>query len=587
MATCQTSRWVSTSPYVKLTVTQTSSTDTTSILTWTLQYISDSAANTSVAKQYTVSMNGTQIKTGTYDIDGKTGTNTIAGGTQTISKEKSPKSVTFQVNFSFNLTWSGTHCGTRSASCSITVPEITSYKVRYNANGGSGAPSTQTKWHGTALTLSGTKPTRTGYSFQGWATSASGSVVYTAGGSYTNDQTVTLYAVWKANTYKVTYNANGGKGAPAAQTKTYGVTLTLSATKPTRTNYTFKGWGTSSTTKTVSYVAGASYTSNAAITLYAIWELSYTKPRITGLTASRCDSSGTDADTGMYARVKFNWTTDETVSSIVVKWIDASGTSETASVTASGTSGAVDEIIGSGALDTEKTYTIRVTVTDSSGTTSKTVTLGGTIFAIDFLKGGKGVAFGKPAETSGYADFAFEALFDNTLAIAGRDLEGNIKEAFQPQNENGNTVIGWGNYDTQSGYTNVYGHEVHIGVSNIANPDTFRPYRHQGDSITFSNLRTSGYVTNAGADVTFLVPFAVPIIGSPTVTVTSNNGFVLRQNEAYTHGSGASTYVFPDSYTGTASMFCGVYVVAKFSNTTNVVNNSPIGIYWSGTITFT
>ena len=87
-----------------------------------------------------------------------------------------------------------------------------------------------------ALTLSTTVPTRTGYTFKGWATSASAtSATYSAGGSYTANSGATLYAVWQINTYTVSYNANGGSGAPSAQTKTYGVNLTLSSTKPTRT----------------------------------------------------------------------------------------------------------------------------------------------------------------------------------------------------------------------------------------------------------------------------------------------------------------------------------------------------------------
>ena len=150
----------------------------------------------------------------------------------------------------------------------------TTYKVTYNANGGSGAPASQTKTHNVTLTLSSTKPTRTGYTFLGWSTSSSAtSATYSAGGSYTTNASVTLYAVWKPNTYTVTYNANGGSGAPSSQTKTYGVTLTLSSTKPTRTGYTFLGWSTSSSATSATYTAGSSYTSNSSVTLYAVWKV--------------------------------------------------------------------------------------------------------------------------------------------------------------------------------------------------------------------------------------------------------------------------------------------------------------------------
>lgn len=176
--------------------------------------------------------------------------------------------------------------GITYASMSYTVPALTSYTVSYNANGGSGAPAAQKKYYGKTLKLSSTKPTRTGYTFKGWATSASGSVTYASGANYTANASATLYAVWQKNTYTISYNANGGTGAPANQTKTYGVNLTLSNTKPTRASYvdengstisyTFKGWATSASSSTVAYKAGATYTANASVVLYAVWQVTTT-----------------------------------------------------------------------------------------------------------------------------------------------------------------------------------------------------------------------------------------------------------------------------------------------------------------------
>lgn len=82
--------------------------------------------------------------------------------------------------------------------------------------------------------------------------------------------TVTVPAVARP-TYTVSYNANGGSGAPSSQTKQHDITLTLSSTKPTRDGYEFAGWGTSATDTGVKYAAGGQYTGNASITLYAIW----------------------------------------------------------------------------------------------------------------------------------------------------------------------------------------------------------------------------------------------------------------------------------------------------------------------------
>ena len=148
---------------------------------------------------------------------------------------------------------------------------VDTYTVSYNANGGTGAPGNQTKTHGQSLTLSSVKPTKDGYTFQGWSTSSTGSVQYYPGSTYTGNANLTLYAVWSAKTYTITYNANGGTGAPSSQTKYYNQGLTLSYTKPTRPGYAFQGWSTSST-GSVQYNSGSTFTGNYDQTLYAVWK---------------------------------------------------------------------------------------------------------------------------------------------------------------------------------------------------------------------------------------------------------------------------------------------------------------------------
>ena len=72
--------------------------------------------------------------------------------------------------------------------------------------------------------------------------------------------------------YTVTYNANGGSGAPENQTKVHFLPLTLSSAVPTRSGYTFTGWNTASDGSGTPYASGATYTANAGTTLYAQWE---------------------------------------------------------------------------------------------------------------------------------------------------------------------------------------------------------------------------------------------------------------------------------------------------------------------------
>jgi hypothetical protein len=72
--------------------------------------------------------------------------------------------------------------------------------------------------------------------------------------------------------YMVSYNANGGAGAPEPQTKTANVPLTLSNAVPTRFGYEFRGWSIYSTGTDAYYLPGGSYTANESQTLYAVWQ---------------------------------------------------------------------------------------------------------------------------------------------------------------------------------------------------------------------------------------------------------------------------------------------------------------------------
>ena len=177
-------------------------------------------------------------------------------------------------NHTFTSSTSNGQVVTTCSLCGYTQTIAQTYTVSYNANGGSNAPASQTKVHGVTLTLSSTVPYRFNYEFLGWSTSSSATTAtYTAGGSYTGNASVTLYAVWKYKpaTYTVSYDANGGTGAPGRQTKTYGVTLTLTTIQPTRKNYLFLGWSKDRNATSASYTAGGSYTDNADVTLYAVW----------------------------------------------------------------------------------------------------------------------------------------------------------------------------------------------------------------------------------------------------------------------------------------------------------------------------
>ena len=165
----------------------------------------------------------------------------------------------------------------------VTNENDYSYTLAYNANGGSGAPGSQT---GTAVavsdpkhtfTIPSTEPTRTGYTFLGWSTSASATTAaYSAGGSIScSAGTTTLYAVWQANTYTVTYKANGGTGADVVQSVTYGEAWASNAGASfSRPGYKLLGWANETDATAQVFGLGLTQpvwerTSNR--TLYAVW----------------------------------------------------------------------------------------------------------------------------------------------------------------------------------------------------------------------------------------------------------------------------------------------------------------------------
>lgn len=331
---------------------------------------------------------------------------------------------------------------TMYVNTSFTVPALAKYTISYNANGGSGAPASQTKYYGKTLALSGTKPTRTGYSFLGWSTSSTAtSATYAAGASYTGNANATLYAVWKANTYDITFNANGGSGAPAKQTKTYGVTLTLSNTKPTRANYNFLGWATSASATTATYKAGGNYTANSDATLYAVWELAYIKPtvKIESLTLMR----GEDTNEVSFCEMRFSW-------ACMDGYIPKSMRVTYESVNHSGSMDIMEADLGSGGFtqtgndfvsivsefDPEATYTFVLTIIDNpdidDGYNSAVKTMSGIPYTIDCLKGGKGVAFGKSAELTGVADIGFKTRLLGGLMYVLLEAETDLNECHTP-----------------------------------------------------------------------------------------------------------------------------------------------------------
>ena len=92
-----------------------------------------------------------------------------------------------------------------------------------------------------------------------------------------NDASLTLKALWRAYTYTVAYDANGGGGTMAAVSHTYDVAKTLTPNAFTRADYNFTGWNTKADGTGTAYADGQSVSNlssvqGATVTLYAQWE---------------------------------------------------------------------------------------------------------------------------------------------------------------------------------------------------------------------------------------------------------------------------------------------------------------------------
>ena len=157
------------------------------------------------------------------------------------------------------------------------------YNVVFNGNGStSGDVYSQSFTYDKAQALQQNAFQKIGYHFVGWATSATGSKVYNDKQSVTNiagtNTSVTLYAIWQANTYTVTFNANNGVGTMNSLSMTYDAeAVNLPTNTITREGYIFKGWSTSLDGKVLLHdglsVRNMTAENGGTITLYAIWEI--------------------------------------------------------------------------------------------------------------------------------------------------------------------------------------------------------------------------------------------------------------------------------------------------------------------------
>lgn len=160
------------------------------------------------------------------------------------------------------------------------VWKVNNYGLSYDANGKTttsmptGDPDVD---FGDTVTV-GAAAVADGFTFIEWNTAADGSgTTYAPNATFSMPaNAVTIYAIWDANDYTVTYDGNGNTSGttPADGTYAYGNEATVAGQGSLlRTGYRFLGWHTNQTATTAQYVEGATFTLGSSdVTLYAVWE---------------------------------------------------------------------------------------------------------------------------------------------------------------------------------------------------------------------------------------------------------------------------------------------------------------------------
>ena len=412
--------------------------------------------------------------------------------------------------------------------------KINQYVLTVNPNGGtwnnSTSASTVTQNYGTTYTVA--NPTRTGYTFTGWTLSGKGSI---SGTTYTYaDGAGTLTANWKANTYTVTYDANGGTGTMANDSATYDSNFITTKNAFARTGYTFNGWnekadGTGTvwglTTSGV-YESGKSwkwtYTKN--ITLYAQWTLNtYTITyNLNGGTVSKANPTSYNVTTAT-----FTLNNPSKTGYTFTGWTGSNGTTAQTSVSIAKGSTGNKSYTANWKANTNTAYKVVHQQMGLDGSTYTTV-------ATENLTGTTGASI-TPAVKS-YTGFTSPSTQTTTIAA------------------NGSTVV------TYKYTRNKYAYTLGSGTAVSTSGSTASGSYYYGSTITLKATVSAGYTwskwtsSNTGlvanqttANTTFTMP-AGAITMTPSATL---NTYTITYN---LNGGTVST-ANPTSYNVTTATF--------------------------------
>lgn len=145
----------------------------------------------------------------TEDLNIRTGM-----GTSYSSLGKIPKGTALEITEAVG-DWARVSYGEKSGWCSIDYLKLSGsikYTVTYSAEDATSVPPSTKKEHGTSISVSGIIPERAGHEFLGWSRKKDGSSVeFRAGDAISENQSITLYAVWRYVGYTLNFYSESGE----------------------------------------------------------------------------------------------------------------------------------------------------------------------------------------------------------------------------------------------------------------------------------------------------------------------------------------------------------------------------------------
>lgn len=411
-----------------------------------------------------ITINGTSQNYSSSSIS-TTGTHLLATVTQEVVHDSDgSKSIAMSCVFNIQATISGTYYGSISCSANVTldtIPRASSvsmpaatmgsevtisinpavdqftHTLAYSFGSATGTITTKTsllavKWT-PALTLANQIPnatsgtgTLTCYTYSGSTLIGTRSITITLKvptsvvptiGSFTAtrvDGTVpSSWGIYVQNKSAVTLTISNAAGAYGSTIKAYSITGgSYSGSSSTLTTGVLVSSGTYTFTGKVTDSRGRTATKTVSISV-----VEYSPPVITGHVSYRSNSSGTAADAGTYIRglVTYTYASCSSKNTVTRATYYKRSTATTWTNASKSFSSGTGFTFGGGNISAEYTYDVKYTLTDAFTTVSVTETISTAAVLMDFLRGGKGIAIGKVAETEN----CFEVSQDWTTKLNG------------------------------------------------------------------------------------------------------------------------------------------------------------------------